>query len=267
MTTTSKIIPVVVIFRRKRTPDGQLKKHKARLCVRGDLQDNDFVTFAPVVSWSSVRLFLGIAMTLGWVTVSVDWANAFIQAPLETPIFIHLPRGFISSKGPNTCLKLKRSLYGTNTAPRLWWQHLRKALIDLGMQECPHDQCLLCRPGLIMVLYVDDAGIAAPTREGIDQFVQELKNKGFDLEIEDDFNEYLGIKIDELSGGARNMTQKGLIWKVIKAAKMTDCNPNWLPATQFALGADPSGDLHDQAKWKYSSICWHAPLPCQQHSP
>ena len=36
----------------------------------------------------------------------------------------------------------------------------------------------------MMVLYVDDAGIAAPNQSIIDEFVAELKDLGFDLEIE-----------------------------------------------------------------------------------
>jgi hypothetical protein len=250
-----KIIPVVWVFRRKRSPDGQFRKFKARFCVRGDLMADDIETFAPVVSWATVRTFLVIAMTLGWATVSVDWANAFVQATLAAPIWIHVPRGFSSSFGINYCLKLKRSLYGTNIAPRLWWQHLRSALLNaLGMTESAHDPCLLYRPGLIMVLYVDDAGIAAPVRADIEFFVKQLKDLEFDVEIEDNFNEYLGIKIDDLPSGAKKMSQKGLIQKTLKAAKMEDCNPNWVPAAQASLGTDPDGEDHDQSKWHYSSI-------------
>ena len=38
-----------------------------------------------------------------------------------------------------------------------------------------------------MVLHVDDANIAAPKREDVEAFVEELRTKGFDLEIEGDF--------------------------------------------------------------------------------
>ena len=40
-----------------------------------------------------------------------------------------------------------------------------------------------------------------------------LRNKGFDLEIEGDSTECLGIGMEELDDGARHMTQKGLIKK------------------------------------------------------
>jgi Reverse transcriptase (RNA-dependent DNA polymerase) len=92
---TTKILPGTWAFRRKRTPDGAVKKWKGRYCVRGDLQERDFETFAPVVSWATVRLFLILSILLEWRTVAVDFASAFVQAPpLDEPIWIHLPRGF-----------------------------------------------------------------------------------------------------------------------------------------------------------------------------
>ena len=48
-----------------------------------------------------------------------------------------------------------------------------------------------------MVLYVNNAGMAAPTRKNVEDFVEELQKEGFDLEIEEDFTEYLDIGIEE----------------------------------------------------------------------
>ena len=56
--------------------------------------------------------------------------------------------------------------------------------------------------------------------------VEQLKSLGFDLEIEDDFNSYLGIGIEEFKDGSRHMTQKGLIKKIIQKTDMLDHNPN-----------------------------------------
>ena len=42
--------------------------------------EGDEESYAPVVCWSSIRLLLVIAVILGWITVSVDCANAFVQA-------------------------------------------------------------------------------------------------------------------------------------------------------------------------------------------
>jgi hypothetical protein len=60
----SKILPGTWVFRRKRTPDGAIRKFKARYCVRGDLQQGVFDTYAPVVGWPTVRMFLVLALLL-----------------------------------------------------------------------------------------------------------------------------------------------------------------------------------------------------------
>ena len=134
--------------------------------------------------------------------------------------------------------------------------HLRSALIGetMRMKESDIDPCLLYRDDIIMVLYVDDAGIAAASKDTILQFVQQLKNLGFDLDIEDDFNSYLGIGIEEFSDGSRHMTQKGLIKKLLMTTGMEECNPNWTPTTQAALGSDPDGEPYDQKQFSYASV-------------
>ena len=210
--------------------------------------------FAPVVAWPTVRLFLVLSLNLKWTTVSVDWNNAFCQTPLERPMYMATPQGYLNKFGANGCLRLNKSLYGSLFAPREWYQHLRKALLSLGMQESDYDPCFLYKKDMIMVLYVDDAGLAAPRREIITNFVGELRELGFDLDIENDFSSYLGIKITPMPDGRLNMTQKGLINKVLKASNMLDCKPTRTPTTQVALGSDPDGESYDQSKWAYPSI-------------
>lgn len=250
---TSQVVPLVWTFRIKRSPDGEVKKLKARICKRGDLENLDEDTYCPTVAWPTVRLFLVLAMTLKWVTVSVDWANAFIQTPLKQPEFVGLPQGFRSRLGQSSCLRLKKSLYGSVLAPKRWYEYLRDTLLDMGLKQCPHDKCMFYKKDLLMVLYVDDAGIAAPKRSIIDDLVEDLRSRGFELDIEGDFNEYLGIKIDELDHGTRVMTQKGLIQKVISYTGLQDCNPNWVPAVQKTLSSDPDGELYDNQEWNYAS--------------
>ena len=63
---TTKVLPGTWVFKVKRAPDGTFKKFKARYCIRGDLQEGDFETYAPVVQFSSIRLFLAWSLMLGW---------------------------------------------------------------------------------------------------------------------------------------------------------------------------------------------------------
>ena len=59
-----KIIPCTWVFRIKRSPSGDIIKKKARICVRGDLMTIDAESYAPVVSWSTIRFFLCLSMKL-----------------------------------------------------------------------------------------------------------------------------------------------------------------------------------------------------------
>jgi hypothetical protein len=135
------------------------------------------------------------------------------------------------------CLKLEKSLYGLTITPKLWYEHLTSAVLDLGFQRSSYDQRLFFKSKIMIavyVVYVDDCGIAASSQEDIDKLITGLRACGFILHIEGKFEEFLGISIDCGPGeiGRIHMTQKGLIQKVISYTGMDECIPKWTPATQ-----------------------------------
>jgi hypothetical protein len=89
-----------------------------------------------------VRVLLAFALAFGWTTCSIDFALAFVQATLMDPVWIHLPCGFLSSKGPETRLRFVKSLYGLSVAPCLWYKHLRDGLLTVGLTQSRNDQYL-----------------------------------------------------------------------------------------------------------------------------
>ena len=73
-------IMMIWSFKRKRHPDGTLDKHKARLCCHGGQQQwgvNYWDTYAPVVSWSSVRTLMTLSRLHNLHTKYVDFAQAY----------------------------------------------------------------------------------------------------------------------------------------------------------------------------------------------
>jgi hypothetical protein len=148
----TRILPGSWVLRRKRLPDGTVTKFKARYCVRGDLQDEEHIkleTHSPVVAWPSIRM-------LPVFSCSVDFSNAFVQAKLDEPIWIHLPRGFTSPLGPKTCLRLEKSLYGIKIAPRAFFLLACQALLNLDFKVSDHDPCLFLRKDCLIGMYVDN---------------------------------------------------------------------------------------------------------------
>lgn len=252
---TTKIVPSQWVFKNKRDPSGNIKKSKGRLVIRGDLQEHEGETFSPVAAWSTVRVFLVLSEALGRTTLTLDFSNAFIQSPLPpgTQLWMHVPRGYESSEGPDYCLRMLKSIYGTKDAPLLWFKYLTGIFSKLGLVQSTHDPCLWYGEDLMVVVYVDDIGVSATKKSTIDKFVQDLKNQGLSLTQESSFSEFLGIKFAKLPDGSIKMTQRGLIEKVLSTAGMSECNPNSTPATQAALGSDKEGEPMDET-WDYRSI-------------
>ena len=59
------IISAIWSFKHKRTPSGELIKHKARLCAHGGQQTEGVTywdTFAPVVNWNKLIIFLTLSI-------------------------------------------------------------------------------------------------------------------------------------------------------------------------------------------------------------
>ena len=252
---TTKIVPCKWVFRRKRTSDGTIKKFKARICLRGDLQeDNGESNYSPVSAWPAVRIFLTISVILNWITTSIDFTNAFVQSRLDEPVWMHIPRGYKSEKGSNRCLRLVKSLYGHKRAPLLWFNHSSEAFKKLGLKQSEYEECLWYGKDIMLVQYVDDCGISAPTQEHIDRFVQGLKDLDLELTQEGSFEEFLGIKFKYSPDGTVECTQRGLIQKTLEAAGMVDCNSNSTPTAMNALGSDKDG-LPMKETWNYRAIC------------
>ena len=246
-----KLVPTTWVFQKKRAPDGTIKKFKGRLCVRGDLMKGSFDTFSPVVSFSTVRLFLILSLMLCWNTCTLDFSNAFIQAERNKPIFIHTPQGFKTK--PGFVLKLIRSLYGAKDAPKLWCDHLFRALRKFGFVQSKFDPCLWFKSTMFIIIFVDDCGLCFKEESLVSDFLSFLDKEGFKYTKESTFAEFLGIKYEKDLNGNVHLTQTGLINKILDVTGMTQCNTNKLPSAREPLGLDENGDPMNE-KWDYASV-------------
>jgi hypothetical protein len=84
-------------------------------------------------------------------------------------------------------------LYGLSVAPRLRYKHIVAALLQLGFKQSATDQCFLYRPAIMIVLYVDDLGIAYSNSNDVEDFFANLANMGFEFTCEGSFTDFLGI--------------------------------------------------------------------------
>ena len=143
------ILPAVWAFKRKRRIDtGVIYKYKARLNIHGGMQKhgiNYWETYSPVVNWFSIRLCLILTLLFKWQTRQIDFVLAFLQADVECDLFMQLPRGltFPGVHRSSHCLKLKKNLYGSRQAGRVWNQHLVNGLVNvLKFKQSAVDECV-----------------------------------------------------------------------------------------------------------------------------
>ena len=104
-------------FKVKRYPSGLVRKFKARFCVRGDMQipGIDFdETYAPVVSWITIRVLLILSIFLGLHTAQLDYVAAFTQSSLNEDVYVEMPRGY---KEDGYVFKQNKCLYVLRQSP------------------------------------------------------------------------------------------------------------------------------------------------------
>jgi hypothetical protein len=94
---------------------GKVEKYKSRLVVDGSQQVSGIdytASFAPVVKYSTLRIFLAIAAVYRMQVHQLDVESAFIYAPLAEDVYMHPHPAMNISKG--YCLKLLKLVW---TAP------------------------------------------------------------------------------------------------------------------------------------------------------
>ena len=117
-----------------------------------------------------------------------DVSNAFTQASMdEHDVFIEPPKGFeiweqIGGKWFTKLLYLKRALYGTKQASRLWQNTLCSFLVDeLHFKRSTTDPCLFRyqkgKDSILLGIYVDDIIVAYRGNDTFSWFHQEFFRK------------------------------------------------------------------------------------------
>jgi hypothetical protein len=261
----SNLLPGTWALKTKRYPDGRMRKHKARFCVRGDKQIagvDYFESYAPVASWATIRMVMNIAIQQNWATRHTDFSSAFVQAPLAEEVYVELPEMFRDEQDHGSkdgvVLKLNKSLYGLVQAPRTWYHHLQKGLNKLDFHVSTLDPGMYYGRGMILITYVDDTLFFGPDLKAIEQVITELEGLGYGLTREEGDEStafaFLGVSItpDPVTKLLK-LTQKGLIKKVLEATGMSDCRTRGSPTLITPLGTDAAGP-HRKETWNYASI-------------
>ena len=218
------------IFKIKINRDGSLR-YKVRLCACGYSQkygiDYD-ETFAPTAKYKSLCTVLTIAASNNWILKGIDVENAFVEAPIDRPIYMNLPTKTYSHKsGKPIIVELEKSLYGLKQAPELWDKFLCKAIQRQGFRQLMHDQCIFIKElsdnrKVILVKYVDDIIITGNDASLIESVLDGFEKSFTKMTRDEDVKRYVGIDIDydRVNGNIR-LSQKPFIQRLLQKYNIT----------------------------------------------
>ena len=137
---------------------------------------------------------------------------AFPQAPIEMDLYMELPHG-ITVKGGSSkthVLKLLTNIYGQKQGAKVWHDHLVSKLQSIGFTRSSVDDCVFYRGTTIFVVYVDDGLAFDSSGDNLDEFIQELRDTGLNIEDMGHPSDYIGVNLSK-DKDTFHFTQRALI--------------------------------------------------------
>ena len=209
-------LPTHAILKVKRKADGSVERFKARVVAGGNHQtygENYKETYAPVVSFTMVRIFLYLALCLQMCVGQLDVKSAFLKGDLDESVWVMSPRGIPGLK--SKCFRLLKAMYGLKQAHLAWHRKLCDDLQRLGFVELPSAPCVFRRKGKgnwydFVLVYVDDILVLSHSAAERDLIMQEFKSL-YDLRVADRVELFLGVQLSwilDASGRVRALSMK-----------------------------------------------------------
>lgn len=239
----AELLSCKFVLKKKRDADGTLKRYKARLVVCGNMDKYQWTeTYSPVVDISVVRLLLAIAAQRNWVVEQVDVDNAFLLGRIERPVYMRKPN-FLHEGGENSVCSLRRSLYGLQEAPRVWYEHLKKHLKIMGLSPMMNAPCVFRGDGIIVLCYVDDILVMGREKKKVDSFMVNLK-KTFSVKSMGKVGDFLSMQV-KCEEGKVSMKQKSKIVSIVQELSLNNAKISQFPmdvTTDYSRSEGPEGD-------------------------
>ena len=215
----------MLIYKAKITSRGFLDKLKARCVARGDLQvkSNDPEhLWSPCVFTRTFKMFIAKAVKNNRPVFQLDFIGAFCQAYMKSRLFLQLPKEYAfllpeHSQYFNGPRLLKKSLYGTDVAAKVWNADLTEWLTNNDIVPFHQSQVdpslFIHRDGekyIYMVVYVDDSLYFGSSTE-IEQKFTTAMGKRFKLELQGWSHWFLGTRLYREEDGSYSLDQENYI--------------------------------------------------------
>ena len=222
--------------------------YKARYVARGFSQTGGIdyhETFSSVLTMTSLRTLIAIAVTKGWKLVQRDFTTAYLNAPIQIPIYMQQPEGFVQGGGKRKVCLLNKALYGLKQAGRAWQHSLFDLLQQEGFQQLKTEPCLWTKHAgkdlTIVAVYVDDIIITGSNPHMIDKTSHALGNR-FKMKELGNLHKFLGITVTSNKDGI-TLTQSDYITQIAKKYGQHNCKPVATPMDHTYQGTTEEEEI------------------------
>jgi hypothetical protein len=198
-------------------------KLKARCCACGnELLGLIQATFSPTVASLAHSVLHQIAITDRMETCLMDTVAAYLNQDYPedaVPLYIMLPKNVaeVCNLDPNVTYRVKKYIYGLPDAGRAYYLAYREHLIAKGYSPTISDPCLFVRfEGAIRTyvwFHVDDTFVASTHRSELIRLQDAMREK-FEITINDDVDNHLGVNMTYLKDGSVKLEQRKLLHQI-----------------------------------------------------
>jgi len=223
----------------KKKEDG---RYKARLVAKGYSQKAGIdyeQTFAPVAKFTTIRVLLALSCESDWEVQGMDVKTAFLNSELEETVYMEIPEGVSIPTGqptihyqqPMAC-RLLKSIYGLKQSPRAWYGRINNFFHSNNFvrSECDHSLFINYDKQVILLLYVDDLVLAAPTMAQIN-WIRVKLHEEFSMTDLGELKTFLGLEIERnRAQRTLHLSQSKYIERILKKHGMHTCSPTRTPA-------------------------------------
>jgi hypothetical protein len=157
----------------------------------------------------------------------MDVKAAYLNGVLKEEIYMEPPPGFDVPEG--MVLHLIKAVYSTKQGGRVWYLDVKETLEEMGYVRTSADHAVfICyRDGIvsIIIIYVDNFGIASNSLESIEKDKEELK-KRYQMTDLGEINWILGVHVTRnREAGTITLSQEKYIEDVLRHFKKSDARP------------------------------------------
>ncbi len=258
-----RILPTVVNFKLKLGSDGKVTGYKARINAGGHLQrpgvDYDDV-YAPVLTYTSLRVLLATAAKLGFKVHQMDAIAAFLNGKLSKPAYMWPPPGEPThdAKGQRLVCRVVKALYGLHESPRVWNDEISAFMKREGLHRSQSDPSVYVNNAgevqmmLITGLWVDDLVIATKHDKTLKRFKKAISGT-YRMIDKGMMTWCLGMSVKQDATGIE-LNQAAYIDKILQRFSMADAKPAPTPFPSGVQLSDEQSPQTDQEREEMQKV-------------